>query len=99
MLQNMTDTKLAQVTGQYATNLAVLSRLTGQSRKELQQQMREEQMRSNVQALLALKEGELDADQQQTFRTLQVGLNSFMTKLHQCTVSKMSLIKPLKFRT
>ena len=91
MLQNMTDTKLAQVTGQYATNLAVLSRLTGQSRKELQQQMREEQMRANVQALLALKEGELDADQQQTFRTLQVGLRNFSPQLADAFASISTL--------
>ena len=29
----------------------------------------------------------------------KVGLNSVMTKLHKSTVSKMSLIQPVKFRT
>ena len=31
--------------------------------------------------------------------SLGVGLNSFMTKLHESTVSKIGLIQPLKFRT
>ena len=91
MLQNMNERELAQQTGAYAANLAVLSRLTGQNRKELQQQMREEQMRANVQALLALKEGELDADQQETFRTLQVGLRNFSPQLADAFASISTL--------
>lgn len=91
MLNNMTEAELAKNAGQYATNLAVLSRLTGQNRKELQQQMREEQMRSNVQALLALKEQELTGDQLESFRNLQVGLRQFSPQLADAFASISTL--------
>ena len=91
MLNNMTEAELAKNAGQYATNLAVLSRLTGQNRKELQQQMREEQMRSNVQALLALKEQELTGEQLESFRNLQVGLRQFSPQLADAFASISTL--------
>jgi hypothetical protein len=91
MLNNMTEAELAKNAGAYATNLAVLSRLTGQNRKELQQQMREEQMRSNVQALLALKEQELTGDQLESFRNLQVGLRQFSPQLADAFASISTL--------
>ncbi len=91
MLNNMSEAELAKNAGQYATNLAVLSRLTGQNRKELQQQMREEQMRSNVQALLALKEQELTGDQLESFRNLQVGLRQFSPQLADAFASISTL--------
>jgi len=91
MLNNMSEAELAKNAGAYATNLAVLSRLTGQNRKELQQQMREEQMRSNVQALLALKENELTGDQLESFRNLQVGLRQFSPQLADAFASISTL--------
>ena len=91
MLNNMTETQLAKTAGQYALNLAALSRLTGQNRKELQQQMREESMRSNVQALLALKENELTGDQLESFRNLQVGLRQFSPQLADAFASISTL--------
>ena len=91
MLNNMSEAELAKTAGAYATNLAVLSRLTGQNRKELQQQMREEQMRSNVQALLALKENELTGESLESFRNLQVGLRSFSPQLADAFASISTL--------
>ena len=91
MLNNMTEAELAKNAGAYATNLAVLSRLTGQNRRELQQQMREEAMRSNVQALLALKENELTGEQLESFRNLQVGLRQFSPQLADAFASISTL--------
>ena len=91
MLNNMTEEQLAKNAGAYATNLAVLSRLTGQNRKELQQQMREEQMRGNVQALLALKENELTGESLESFRNLQVGLRQFSPQLADAFASISTL--------
>ena len=91
MLNNMSDVQLAKNAGAYATNLAVLSRLTGQNRKELQRQMREEQMRSNVQALLALKENELTGESLESFRNLQVGLRQFSPQLADAFASISTL--------
>ncbi len=91
MLNNMSEEQLAKNAGAYATNLAVLSRLTGQNRKELQQQMREESMRSNVQALLALKENELTGESLESFRNLQVGLRQFSPQLADAFASISTL--------
>jgi hypothetical protein len=65
--------------------------LTGQNRKELQQQMREEQMRGNVQALLALKENELTGESLESFRNLQVGLRQFSPQLADAFASISTL--------
>ena len=91
LLRTGNEQTLADATGKYAVNLSVLSRLTGQNRKELKAQMMAESKRANVQALLALKEGEMSADQLESFRNLQVGLGNFSPQLAEAFASITTL--------
>ena len=87
LLRTGNEQALADATGKYAVNLSVLSRLTGQNRKELQAQMVEESKRANVQALLALKEQDMSAEELEAFRNMQIGLKKFSPVLAEAFAS------------
>ena len=77
LLQAGNETRLAQVTADYTKNLVVLSRLTGQDRRELEKQIRERMMQGNIQAQLALLNQDATADQVLAFQKLQGLLDAF----------------------
>ena len=77
LLQAGNEERLAQATADYTKNLVVLSRLTGQDRKELERQIRERMMQGNIQAQLALMNQDASADQVLAFQKLQGLLDAF----------------------